>query len=184
MPFVHVDAVPAAGQRFTADATADWAREAATLALDGAPLALAVDLEVKLRADPARPRARDTLHVQGTISATFPATCTRCLRAVEVSLAGPVDLLYTRPPTTAAEETALEEDDLEVGWLDDGRLEMDVPVSEQLALLGQSRYRCTDAGVRRASPDDAPCAVPAQPPAPELERPNPFAALANLRLPE
>jgi uncharacterized metal-binding protein YceD (DUF177 family) len=184
MPFVHVDDVPAQGRRFLADHTETWATEAAALALDGPPDTLRLDLTVRLVEDPTRPRARDTLHVSGTVEARFPASCSRCLRPVQVHLQGSADLLYTRPPTTLAEELALEESDLEVGWLEKGRLDMAVPISEQLALLGQSRYRCTDPGVSRAGPDASPCSLPAQAPTPELRRANPFAALAKLKLPE
>ena len=184
MPFVHVDDVPAQGRRFLADHTESWASEAAALALDGPPDALQLDLTVRLVEDPTRPRARDTLQVRGTVEARFPSTCSRCLRPIQVHLKGSADLLYTRPPSSLAEELVLEESDLEVGWLEKGRLDMAVPVSEQLALLGQSRYRCTDAGVTRTTPDSAPCALPAQAPTPELRRANPFAALAKLKLPE
>lgn len=184
LPFVHLDSVPDAGICFDATLTDAWALDAATLALDGVPDDLEVHLQVDLQTDPTNPRARTGLAVTGTIRARFPDHCSRCLRPVHVRLDGPVDLRYMPQPETDLEEMMLSEDDLDAGWLDSGRLDMQAPVSEQLALMGRSRYRCEDQDVDLAEGATGACTVPTHEAGPDLVRPSPFAALANIRLPE
>ncbi len=122
-------------------------------------------------------REGDRVYVGGRIEVDLVCTCDRCGEAIRLHLDGPVDQLYLAPQTEAdPADYDLVESELEVGWHDGQALDLEMVLTEALALTGPDRVRCEDVGVFRIS-GEGPCELPENSNGVGPERINPFAAL-------
>jgi uncharacterized metal-binding protein YceD (DUF177 family) len=111
------------------------------VALEGSPVHLGGRFEVR--------RVGPGVLVRGRASAEAPRTCDRCLADVRLTVEGPVSLYFDASGGPASEGARLHAEDLDVGFIEDGVLDLGQVLSEFLALEGPSRVRCGDPGVRR-----------------------------------
>lgn len=177
---IILDSLPPVGRQTPVGLDHPWAVAAARTALGVGPRALSGQLKVV-----RHPKKAEALAVTGELAVGWEQGCDRCTRSLHVTLSGPVDLTYLRgtPPTEA--ELDLAADDLDLAWVQDGSLDLAAVVSEQLALWLSDRVVCGDDGTARADASDTgPCEVPRHDGGPELEKPNPFSALANWEPPK
>jgi len=156
------------GVQVALDAGAAWAREAVEGALDGPVLALDGLLTVR----PVGPG----VVAQGHARASVERSCDRCLAAVRLDLGGEVDLYFQPSPPVAVErEVALLPDDLDLGFLEDGELDLGAVVAEFFLLEAPAVLRCGEGSVARL--EEGTCTPPAAAP-PADQEPDPrFAAL-------
>ena len=97
-----------------------------------------------------------------------------------LTIAGDVDQLYKPPGDNETEsDHDLDESELDVGWHDGQALDLELVLSEALALLGPDRVFCDDDGVSRIS-EGGPCELPKNAQQGGPSRANPFAALLDL----
>lgn len=139
---VRVEAIPAAGKTVVAGLEDGWAREAAAAAVDAEPEAL----EARLRILPVK-KGRVTIEV--TARATHPATCDRCGEPLSHVVETEVALTYLPTGEDVGrrdddEGVELAEDDLDLGWYEDGSLVLADVLTEALALATPSRTVCED----------------------------------------
>ena len=90
--------------------------------------------------------ARD-LRLGGFLETALRFTCARCLKQVPRRLATSFDLLYVpQPPATAdaEEEIELDYDEMDVGFYDGIRLDVDLMVLEQIELSIPMRFVCRE----------------------------------------
>ena len=123
-------------------------------------------------------RRRDgQVHVSGELALDIICACDRCGNSTRLHIVGHVDQLY-QPPQTEADpgDCDLIETDLEMGWHDGQAIDMELVLTEALALIGPDRVRCEDEGVFRVS-GEGPCELPKGADGGGPERTNPFAAL-------
>jgi uncharacterized metal-binding protein YceD (DUF177 family) len=181
---IPMDKIHKPGLKLTADHTDDWVN-AATRSVRGTPGeptqdpheeegALSASIAFMVR------RRDEQLQVEGTLSVVLLCACDRCGASVQRSIAGEINHLY-KPPSDA--ETELERDleagDLDVGWHDGKALDLEMVLSEALALLGPDRVFCGDENVLRIS-EEGPCELPGSAFEGGPTRANPFAALLDL----
>lgn len=123
----------------------DWARGAAELALDVAPVQLDGELLVRVQGAVVR--------VSGQVRAVAQRLCERCGEPVELALhADETELAYIPGDSSAsaheqrpgASELRLGAADLDLGWYEGGRLDLAHVLSELLALELPSRIACYD----------------------------------------
>ncbi len=136
---VPVNGLPAAGKTFEIHLRIDWAREAATEALDGEPDRLEGELTLVPASD------RGLVDVSGTLLAQRAASCDRCGEACTHGAQADVRLLYA-PEARDDEafdggEIELDADDMDLGWYADGALDLASVVGEALALEMPPRIR-------------------------------------------
>lgn len=183
---ILVEDISPNGVAVRADLTRPWAAQAAGEVMGAAPTALSVDLLVTRI-------GRQRVAVAGSLSASAPSQCGRCLSEVVLTLQGDVALRYSTPEegadvdaSTRGEGNALSDkrldEALDEGWFDGVTLDMGQVVSEQLALWEPPRIRCDVAEVARL--DDGVCEPITYDSGPEVKRPSPFAGLAGLKLPK
>jgi uncharacterized protein len=90
--------------------------------------------------------ARD-LRLGGFLETAVRFTCARCLKQVPRRLATSFDLLYLPQPAGTAgpeEEIELKYDEMEVGFYDGQRLDVDLMVLEQIELSIPMRFVCRE----------------------------------------
>jgi uncharacterized metal-binding protein YceD (DUF177 family) len=127
--------IPAAGRTLTLSKDVVWALEAATAACDGEPLSFEGTLEVRAN--------RDEVRVRGAGDCRYEAACARCGTPTEVALSFDERLLYLPAGSDQRQgEIELSEKDLDVGWYDDGVLDLAAVVSELVALEQPLRVVC------------------------------------------
>lgn len=139
---IRVDAIPAAGRTHSATLEDDWARVAATEALEGTVRSLAVEMSIR------PPRGRE-VEAEVRAEATWDVTCDRCGIALVQAMKTEVSLRYLPAGTELAESddeegVELAEDELDLGWYEDGSLVLAGVLSEALALATPSRMLCED----------------------------------------
>jgi len=174
---VVLDSLPPEGRAVTGALDDEWLFDAARRAVEAKPRALSATLRVRKDTD-ARFR------VTGELSARWRTSCDRCVRQLMVTLDGPVDLLYQRGTAPQDDEVDLGADDLDIGWINGGSIDLADVVSEQLTLWLPDRTLCEDAHTTRTdTADDGPCAVPHHDGGPDLQKKSPFSALANWKPP-
>lgn len=114
-----------------------WAREAARQSLEVEASALDVDLLVRQR--------QGACFVTGRVDAEAARTCHRCAEMVEVAIHEDIDLTYVPSrEDEAGAEVELEAGDLDLGWYEDGMLDVSVVLAEALVLALPSRILCGD----------------------------------------
>jgi len=139
---VPVNGIPAAGTTYPIEIKQDWAKDAASEALDGA----AEVVEGELTLIPASDRG--LIHVKGRVSARRSAGCDRCGEPCDHGAQVDVQLLYA-PEARDDEsfdggEIELSAEELDVGWYRDGGIDLASVLGEALALELPSRIRCAD----------------------------------------
>jgi uncharacterized metal-binding protein YceD (DUF177 family) len=75
--------------------------------------------------------------------------CTRCAQNIEIAFSGEESLLYDPLVLEEAEEQELHEEDLEIGWYEDGKLDLPTVICEAVVLSLPSRIYCDLEIVRR-----------------------------------
>jgi len=139
---IVVDQLPSGGRQIDLALTEEWVRQAATTALDGAPTEIAGALDIQRASD------RGLVTVTGTAAAWREATCDRCGEPCRQGAEVDVSLLYAPAArddeTFAGGEIELAASDLDVGWYDNGALELGDVLGEALALELPPRIRCAD----------------------------------------
>ncbi len=168
---VVTDTLPPLGKTVEAGLADDWAKAAASLAMDAVPTALAVRFRVRAADELAR--------VDGTIRAETERVCDRCGARVRLVLTGETDLTFARLPPPGVDAVELHEDDLDLSWFDGQRVDLGQALSEQLGLWMPLRVVCGEASVTRL--EAGACVVPPQDPGPEMKPENPFAVLRKPR---
>lgn len=177
---IKLEDIPAHGRSVAVDIGMTWATAAVEGATGSPPLTLSGQLVVQRT-------GRDRIEVTGKLSSASAAVCGRCLSPVHVHLSGDVQLQYVSgnaEDNRDVDDTLTNTDDarLDVGWFDGVALDMGDVVCEQLALWEPLRVRCDDPTVTRQS--DGQCQAIDFDSGPEVKRENPFAQLANLKLPK
>lgn len=137
---IVVENIRSKGRQVRFSKADDWARDAAEKALDGQVSDLSGELDLQRRGQ--------DVHVHAQAQATAKPPCHRCGRPVEVAVESEEQLLY-KPAVAGREddhhhEVELSDTDLDVGWYDDGALELSAVVAELLALAAPSRVLCED----------------------------------------
>ncbi len=86
------------------------------------------------------------LRLGGTVVTGVRCTCSRCLKEFSRRLATSFDLIYLPHPATTKvdEEIELKYDDMDVGYYDGVRLDVDLMVMEQIELSLPMRFVCRD----------------------------------------
>lgn len=140
---IRVDKIPAAGSKRAFGLTDEWAREAAALALEGAPSSLSGSIAV------SPPVQHRSVEVEVAADAAAVGVCDRCGEAVDVSVHVQSTLRYLPANSgdsalSEDEEIELAEDDLDLGWYEDGSLVLADVLTEALALATPSRILCED----------------------------------------
>ena len=139
---VPVNGLPAAGKLIAFDRHAEWARAAASLALDGEVERLEGELTLVPASD------RGLVSVSGVLFAERSASCDRCGEPCTHGARVEVQLLYA-PEARDDEsfdggEIELAAEDLDLGWYADGALDLASVLGEALALEVPSRIRCAN----------------------------------------
>ena len=120
-------------------------------------------------------RRMDRVEVSGDLEMKLSA-CDRCGESVLLTIKGQ-DQVY-KPPELGGYEADhdLVSSEMNVGWHDGQAIDLEVVLTEALAMLGPDRVRCEDEGVERIG-EEGPCELPASALEGGPSRPNPFAAL-------
>ena len=134
---IVVENIPDDGLDVRIHADAAWASEAARIALEGPVRALTGDVRVGKKG--ARVR------VDGHVDVSTVRACERCGEDVELALAVDPELEYVPAQKGDEEELELESEDLDVGWYENGGLEMADVLCEALSLALPPRVVCEDA---------------------------------------
>ena len=165
---IAADTIPSEGLEITIDLDASWATQAAAHALEIEPTSLHGVVRVR--------RIADILKVQGSVRASAVRSCERCGEQVELVLdATDIELDYVpADPDRGSGELRLGESDLDVGWYENGALELSQVLSEVLALELPTRVVCLD-----PTPCDERVAELLAQAAPGVET-SPFASLRDL----
>jgi len=124
-------------------------------------------------------RKNDSFVVTGHIALRIKCACDRCGSSVVLTIEGDVNQRYSPPEDGVQrheDDRDLEHDDLEEGWHDGQAIDLEMVLTEALALLGPDRVRCEDVGVSRIG-EDRPCELPENALEGGPDRANPFAAL-------
>lgn len=172
---IRVDKIPSTGSKRAFGLTDDWAAAAATVALEASPTALSGSISVS---PPVQHRSVD---VQVAADAAARRTCDRCGEPVDVTVGVQSTLRYLPANSdggvrTEDEEIELAEDDLDLGWYEDGSLVLADVLTEALALATPSRILCED-----TSGCDARTTALLEAAKPDLIGHPAFAALKNLK---
>ncbi len=149
-----------------------WARAAAEVALEGAAVALSGALEVR--------RFKRDLAVSGTLRASAQRTCDRCGEAVVLTVEGPLELTYVPDLSEAEGARELAGGELELGFYEEGALDLALVIQEHLALQLPQQVTCDLPGV--TPPEGVPPCTPDLLKPPERGPDPRWAALAALKL--
>ena len=86
------------------------------------------------------------LHIDGTVETGIRYTCSRCLKEFSRHLTVPFDLSYLPQPkvTREGEEMELKYEDMEVGFYDGVRLDVNLMVLEQIELALPMKFVCRE----------------------------------------
>jgi uncharacterized metal-binding protein YceD (DUF177 family) len=170
---VVLDSLPPDGVTVSAGIPDAWCFEAARQSLEAKPRELSAVLRVQ-KAESNRFR------VEGNLSVSWRSACDRCVRMLANTLSGPVDLTYQRGELPSEDELDLTAEDMDIGWVDGGSLDLSDVVSEQVTLWLPDRLVCaSECSSREDSTDTGPCEVPEHDGGPDLQKKSPFSALAN-----
>jgi uncharacterized metal-binding protein YceD (DUF177 family) len=150
---VRVDELPMEGRLFQLDMEQGWAVAAVAEAFDGEVR----DLMGSLKLLPVGERG---VSVHGRARVELALGCDRCLASVLARFEGEVDLYFDGEQLEGDREIGLHQDELDVGFLHQGELDLGAAIAEFFLLEAPSRLRCEDPGVRRL--EDGVCALPAE----------------------
>ncbi len=144
-----------------------WAAEAVSRAMDGTVLHIEGQLRVRL--------VGPGVLVEGQASALVRRRCDRCLASVLLRLDGPFSLFFDPQRLKGDENVRLMSDDLDVGFVHEGELDLGLVLAEHFLLEAPGRIRCDDQAVERE--DQGSCEVPGSQPDGEPPVDPRFAAL-------
>lgn len=151
---IRIEDLPHEGLTVDLGEGTPWAREAICEALEGEVLALGGRLTLRAVGPGAV--------AQGVARASIRRSCDRCLAAVRLDLGDELDLYFQEPVSTEGErEVGLLADDLDVGFLEDGELDLRAVLAEYFLLEAPTVLRCGDPGVTRL--EEGRCETPAGP---------------------
>jgi uncharacterized protein len=87
-----------------------------------------------------------SLHIRGTLDTTVRFACARCLKQFSRHVSTPFDLSYLPQPRPVREgdEIALKYDEMEVGFYDGIRLDVNLMVLEQIELALPMKFVCRE----------------------------------------
>ncbi len=168
---LRIDELPEDGRFFELDMDTAWAVGAVSEAFEGTVHHLDGALRV-------RPIGQGVT-VAGSAAVTVEQRCDRCLAAVRSSLEGRVDLYFDNTRLEGDANVGLHQDELDVGFLDDGELDLGAALGEFFLLEAPTRVRCQDPGVERAEP--GACELASAQPDDEPDVDPRFAALKNFQ---
>ncbi len=129
--------IPEDGQNITLDDAADWAQRAANDAMEGSVQAVAGHLSLQVR--------HERLYVTGELCPAGTVSCHRCGQSVEVAHTLAVDLRYIAAEHKPEGSFELSTSELDMGWYDEGTLQLADVVSEVIALAIPMKILCEDA---------------------------------------
>lgn len=72
--------------------------------------------------------------LKGEFDASLILYCSRCLEETPVTLAAPLEMVFMPQPEDMAEEVVLAEDDLAITFFDEGEIDLDRAVLDELTL--------------------------------------------------
>jgi uncharacterized metal-binding protein YceD (DUF177 family) len=147
---LRIEELPPKGRRVELDDSPAWAVTAVAQALEGEVEALGGSLRVRT--------VGNGVTVSGDAFAVVCRPCDRCLTTLRLRLEGEVDLYFDSGRLEGATEVGLEAADLDVGFVEDGVLDLAAALVEFFLLESPSRLRCDDPQVSRAEP--GPCELP------------------------
>lgn len=86
------------------------------------------------------------LHIDGTVETGIRCTCSRCLKEFSRHLSADFDLSYRPQPKAAreGEEIELKYEDMEVGFYDGVKLDVNLMVLEQIELALPMKFVCRE----------------------------------------
>ena len=178
---IPLDQITKAGLKITADADDGWVLRAAQ-SVRGTPGEPTADPHEEEGAEHAsvtltlRPLA-DQITARGDIDLKIRCACDRCGSSVLLAIAGTLEHLYKPPGDNQTEsDHDLDSAEMDVGWHDGQAIDLEVVLTEGLALLGPDRVRCEDENVTRIQ-SEGPCELPAEALEGGPSRANPFAGL-------
>lgn len=135
---ILVDSIPRTGRSIEATLELDWARDAAAAALELAPGTLSGTLAIS-------PPQRGQVRVQVQVGASCEAVCHRCGEGFTLVVEAEHDLRFApSADLRSEEEVELEAEELDLGWYDDGELDLAAVLQEAIALALPARYTCPD----------------------------------------
>ncbi len=141
---VYLAELPTDGLSLPLGMDCTWAVSAISAALEGPVRELEGSLSV-------RPVGRG-IAVLGGAWVVVEGSCDRCLSSLLLRLGGEVDLWFDDAQLDGDVNVGLHEDELDVGFLEDGKLELGEAVAEFFVLEAPARLRCEDPGVSRIQP--------------------------------
>lgn len=103
-------------------------------------------------------RREDRVRVTGDIDISAQRICDICGGLVEVTLPKNLALLYDPQPefeinlegaSSKEEELVLEENELDLGWYEDGQLDLSIVLSEHIILNLNNIVQCSNENVKR-----------------------------------
>jgi uncharacterized metal-binding protein YceD (DUF177 family) len=150
---VRVDELPTEGLRVALEMDQRWAVQAVSEAFEAEVRGLGGSLRIL-------PVGERGVSVHGQAEATLALSCDRCLSPVLARLGGEVDLYFDGERLEGDREIGLHQDELDVGFIHEGELDLGAALSEFFLLEAPSRLRCDDPGVERSEPGE--CALPAE----------------------
>ena len=178
---IPLDQITSAGLKINASADDDWVAKSAQ-SVRGTPGEPTADPHEDEGAETAvvvftlRPLA-DQITASGNIDMTIRCACDRCGTSVILTIKGEFEQLYKPPGDSETEaDHDLISDELDVGWHDGQAIDLELVLTEALALNGPDRVRCEDNNVQRIE-GDGPCELPAEALEGGPTRANPFAGL-------
>lgn len=135
---IPIDTIPNEGVNVEIDLGVGWAVQAADHALESAPTRLSGQLTVS--------RVAEVIRVRGGVDVVGLRDCERCNEPVDLSLStSDIDLSYLpSDPAGSTGEVRLGAADLDLGWYDDGGIDLSQVLSEIIALELPSLVSCAD----------------------------------------
>ena len=118
-----------------------WAAEAVSRAMDGRVLHIEGHVQARLVGPGAL--------VEGQASALVRRRCDRCLAPVRLRLDGPFSLFFDAQPLEGDQHVRLMSDDLDVGFVHEGELDLGLVLAEHFLLEAPGRIRCGDPTIER-----------------------------------
>ena len=168
---VHIDQIRPEGLVVELGMDCDWAVQGVALALEGRVLDLGGSLRIRQVGKGA------TVH--GHAEVVVEQRCDRCLAALRLRIEGEVDLYFDNGRLEGDANIGLQEDDLDVGFLENGELDLGAALGEFFLLEGPNRQICGDQGIERV--EEGACDLPAKQAEGEPRVDPRLAALKNFR---
>lgn len=147
---LRIDELPAEGLSVELSDDLSWAVSAVSQVLEGSVSTLGGRLRVL--------PVGQGVSVRGHASAVVLRACDRCLAQLRHHLEGDVDLWFDTVRLEGDTNVNLHQDELDVGFLEDGALELGAALGEFFVLEAPTRLLCDDPATERVEP--GPCELP------------------------